>query len=383
MAIEGPLRELGIHDVFQLLDLSRKTGVLQVTSELRHNKGTVFFDSGAIIYAEVRSNPHPIGRLLVRAGKISEADFERARDMQEQGDPRRLGEILVAIGALTQGELNGQVRHQVEEVVFEVMGWREGYFSFEEGPLDDVPADAVANISTESVLMEGARRIDEWSRIEGKIPHLGVVPRLSLGDDGEGGRVDLLPTEWELLAAVDGERNLRSIAGVVGRSEFEVARTVFGLEAAGLVTIGDPGRASAGRVESRDLDSLLERAEQALEDGEPEQTRALAQSACALHPHSATASLLLGRAELQLHRPAEAAEHLRRAVRLDAMLVGAHRLLGDALVQQGRFDEAVEWWERWLGLGVHGDEPEAEVKRVEDAVQAARALSTMLRETHV
>ena len=28
MAIEGPLRELGIHDVFQLLDLSRKTGTL-------------------------------------------------------------------------------------------------------------------------------------------------------------------------------------------------------------------------------------------------------------------------------------------------------------------------------------------------------------------
>ena len=32
MAIEGPLRELGIHDVFQLLDLSRKTGMLRVTS---------------------------------------------------------------------------------------------------------------------------------------------------------------------------------------------------------------------------------------------------------------------------------------------------------------------------------------------------------------
>ena len=32
MPIEGPLRELGIHDVFQLLDLARKTGVLKVTS---------------------------------------------------------------------------------------------------------------------------------------------------------------------------------------------------------------------------------------------------------------------------------------------------------------------------------------------------------------
>src|SRR6059058_2445612 len=104
MPIEGPLRELGIHDVFQLLDLSRKTGVLRVTSELRHNAGTISFEGGAIIFAEIRSNPHPLGALLLRTGKITEADLERARDMQErQGDGRRLGEILVSRGASTNG----------------------------------------------------------------------------------------------------------------------------------------------------------------------------------------------------------------------------------------------------------------------------------------
>jgi len=106
MAIEGPLRELGIHDVFQLLDLSRKTGLLRVTSELRHNAGTVYFEGGTIIFAEIRSNPHPLGALLLRTGKISEADLERGRDMQQrQGDTRRLGEILVALGAITPREL--------------------------------------------------------------------------------------------------------------------------------------------------------------------------------------------------------------------------------------------------------------------------------------
>ena len=49
MAIRGPLRELGIHDVFQLLDLSRKTGVLKVTSELRQN------EAEAARYAEARA----------------------------------------------------------------------------------------------------------------------------------------------------------------------------------------------------------------------------------------------------------------------------------------------------------------------------------------
>src|SRR5213592_2062446 len=95
MPIEGPLRELGIHDVFQLLDLSRKTGMLRVTSELRHNAGTISFEGGAIVFAEIRSNPHPLGALLLRTGKITEADLERARHAgapgrraQARRDPR-------------------------------------------------------------------------------------------------------------------------------------------------------------------------------------------------------------------------------------------------------------------------------------------------------
>ena len=95
MPIEGPLRELGIHDVFQLLDLSRKTGALSVVSALRDNQGTVFFDGGAVVFASIRSNPHRLGDMLVRAGKISEADLDRARAAQQKGDTRRLGEILL------------------------------------------------------------------------------------------------------------------------------------------------------------------------------------------------------------------------------------------------------------------------------------------------
>src|SRR3989442_641615 len=176
MPIEGPLRELGIHDVFQLLDLSRKTGALRVTSELRHNEGTIYFDNGVVVSAEIRSNPHPLGALLLRTGKITEADLERARDMQQrQGDRRRLGEILVALGVITKREVERQVRFQIEEVVFEVMSWNEGYFSFAEQGESKVPTELTVRIPVEALLMEGARRIDEWSRMEKRIPHVGVV----------------------------------------------------------------------------------------------------------------------------------------------------------------------------------------------------------------
>src|SRR6185503_10913231 len=130
MAIEGPLRELGIHDVFQLLDLSRKTGMLRVTSQLRDDEGVVYFDAGRVVQAAIRSKLSTI-------------------------DP----------GAHTPRELQRKLRHQIEATVFELMSWREGFFSFEERAIAEVPRDAQVHVTTEALLMEGARRIDEWSRI--------------------------------------------------------------------------------------------------------------------------------------------------------------------------------------------------------------------------
>src|ERR687887_368369 len=109
MPIEGPLRELGIHDVFQLLDLSRKTGVLRVMSQLRDDEGVVYFDGGRVVHASIRSKPFAIQAAAV-------------------GNER---------------EIDRKVRQQIENTVFDLMSWREGFFSFEERPVagEDVPAE--------------------------------------------------------------------------------------------------------------------------------------------------------------------------------------------------------------------------------------------------
>ncbi len=278
MPIEGPLRELGIHDVFQLLDLSRKTGALRVTSELRHNEGKIYFDNGVVVSAEIRSNPHPLGALLLRTGKITEADLERARDMQtRQGDKRRLGEILVSLGVITQREVERQIRFQIEEVVFEVMSWNEGYFSFTEETESKVPTEVTVRIPVEALLMEGARRIDEWSRIENRIPHVGVVPSLAPPPEGGGGELDLLPPEWEVLALIDGQRSIRGLATELGRSDFEVAKTLFGLESAGVIVLMDPGTAKRGRPSAAsDTPEMVAKAERALEAKDLDAARAAA-----------------------------------------------------------------------------------------------------------
>src|SRR5256885_3474814 len=344
MTIEGPLRELGIHDVFQLLDLSRKTGALRVTSELRHNEGTIYFDSGVIVSAEIRSNPHPLGALLLRTGKITEADLERARDMQQrQGDKRRLGEILVALGVITQREVERQIHFQIEEVVFEVMSWNEGYFSFAEETESKVPTEVTVRIPVEALMMEGARRIDEWSRIENRIPHVGVVPSLAPPPEGGGGELDLLPPEWEVLALIDGQRSIRGLATELGRSDFEVAKTLFGLESAGVIVLVDPGTSKRGRggpAAAGDLAELVAKAERALQAKDLDGARAAAEQAGSMQPHDASIHLLLGRIHLAQGRGSTAAEELRRALRLDPQPAAAHRQLGFALVSMGRSAEA-------------------------------------------
>jgi tetratricopeptide (TPR) repeat protein len=377
--IEGPLRELGIHDVFQLLDLSRKTGVLMVTSTLRRNEGSVSFDQGAIVAAEIKTNPHQLGAMLVNSGKITPEDLKRALDQQAKGDGARLGEILVEMALVSQRELEEHVRFQIEEVVFEVMNWREGYFSFNEGPVAPRPDGTAVRIPTGSLLMEGARRIDEWSRMERGIPHLGMVPALAPVAPSLDGELALQPAEWEVLAAVDGERDVRGLAQVLGRSEFELAKTVFGMVSAGLILLLDPAkRPVRGTPEPQ---GAHERAVAALAMGDIEGARAAAEAGAALHPREPRAQWVLGRVALQSGRAAEGEEYQRRALRLDPLFPPAHRTLGDALALQGRYAEAVDWWRRWLALDDPGRAPEA-AEQVEDTIRAAETLDSLLRMPH-
>jgi hypothetical protein len=378
MAIEGPLKELSIHDVFQLLDLSRKTGTLRVASDLRQNAGTVFFDDGVVAGAEIRSNPHPLGGLLIRAGRVSEQDLMRARALQTAGDPRRLGEILVAQGLIAQRDLNRCVRLQIEEVVFELVSWSEGYFSFEEGKNGDWPTEAESRIATGLLLMEAARRTDEWSRIEKKITHLGLVPKLVQVID-TAAPLDLLPAEWEVLAVIDGDRSVRNLAAALGRPEFEIARTLFGLTTAGLVQLDDPTRRAIEAIGSAELPILLGEVDHLLGGGDPESARQAAEQAVASHPDQPLAHLAYGRALLAAGHASEAAEALWQVVQLDPQSAPGHRLFGLALVALGRFREAAQVWDQWRRLVGKPPEEDAQSAAVEQVRQAALTLELALR----
>jgi hypothetical protein len=343
VALEGPLKELHVQDVFQLLDLGRKSGVLRVTSELRQTAGTVCFDRGGVVAAAVGSDPQPIGARLVRAGKINAADLDRARALQNAGDGRRLGDILVQLAIISRRELDRQLKAQIEEAVFELLRWSEGYFVFEEGSPCHAAVEAPVRFPTEALLMEAARRIDEWSRIGSKVSHLRLVPRLPPPEEQGNELLDLVPFEWEVLAAVDGERDLHSLAEVLGRSEFEIARTVYGLTNAGVVVLDDPARPGEEPEPGRDLAALLVPAREALGQGEYEL----------------------------------AAGALEELLESDPGMPEVRRLLGLCYAAGGHFCEALACWTEWTHLASRTPGEESEAPAVE---RLRQGVENLLRE---
>ncbi len=229
MAIEGPLQDIGIHDVFQLLDLARKSGRLTVHSEARANEGCVYFDKGAVVHATMKNNPHTLGLLLRKAGKISDREIETAMQAKAGGDSRLLGEILVANGSVTRRDVERYMRQQIESVVFDLFSWKEGTFSFADVRGEGMRMDANVRVGIEALLMEGARRIDEWSRMQDRIPGADFIPRIVQPRQESESFIDLRPAEWEVLTLIDGAHSLRDIAAELAVSEFEVAKTVYGM----------------------------------------------------------------------------------------------------------------------------------------------------------
>jgi tetratricopeptide (TPR) repeat protein len=249
-------------------------------------------------------------------------------------------------------------------VVFELLSWSEGYFSFEEGMPDVKPADAAGGMTAEALLMEAARRIDEWARMADRIPHADVVPALSDAEDDHAATLDLRPHEWQVLAAVDGNTSLRSIAAAVGLNEFETARIVYGLLSTGVVTIVSSPHAPL----EQDALVHLSDAREATRDGRLTDAVVASERAIGQAPGIAEAHALAGLALLALNRLDEADRFLRRALELeprsDWMMAAAR-----VAIRRGDLGAATRHWK-----GVVAAEPRSRI-----ATQAREALAQAMR----
>jgi len=227
--LSGDLRAFPLADILLMLNNNRKTGVLRCV------QGTVEkvieYDGGEIVFARSSLPDDRLGPYLVARGMITQEQWDQAANALQKDE--RLGKALVRLGILAAPDLLMVVRAQTLEIAYSLFHWKEGRFEFAEGP---ATSEKIAlNSSVMNVIMEGTRRLDEWSRIKEKIHSDGVVltPVRSLEDAARS--VKLSDFERLVLGLVDGRRTVRDIVGVAGSAEFETWQALHALLSAGMI----------------------------------------------------------------------------------------------------------------------------------------------------
>src|SRR6185503_19318715 len=251
MALEGTIKDFGLPDIFQLIGLQRKTGLLT----LKHAKEnvTVTFESGQVVMADSAAKrlEDRLGNVLVKQGKLSKEKLDEALQTQK-ATLQRLGHILTTGNYITPKDLKDALQVQVSQIVFRVFRWRDGEYHFEPNDTVDFDRDNFTPMSADFILMEGIRMVDEWPIIEKKIPSLDIVFRSVVepslievgGGDGalddplaaiaepkrsaasSASQIRLTQEEERIYRKIDGTRTVQQIIDSTGFGEFEVCRTL-------------------------------------------------------------------------------------------------------------------------------------------------------------
>jgi hypothetical protein len=235
MALVGNLRDFGLSEFLYLVDRGSKTG--RLTLQKPGDRAELYFQTGKLVYATHFGQDERLGDMLVRMGRLSQEQVNFALRIQHTQEPNKpMGVILASRNIISMEEINKCVRIQIEEITYGLFGWHEGDFKFEQ----DVqpPSESLTiPLSIENIIMEGTRRIDEWARINDRIPNLDVVVRFSDQPHEKAKGVNLTPDEWRVFARINGVHSIRQIAQLTRLGEFEVARIIFGFLSAGLVVL--------------------------------------------------------------------------------------------------------------------------------------------------
>ena len=178
MALQGSLSELSLPDVIQLVSVSGKSGAFHL------KKG------------------EDQGKIYLKDGQITDAVI---------------------------GNLRG------EQAVYEMAIWSSGDFSFTPG---ETSTDVTVQRSNANLMMEAARRLDEWRVLSRRIPSLDLVPYFSPREGPD--QVTLSPQEWILVTHVDGKQSIEEIASILRWSAFDVSKLLFGMITSGLVSLRNP-----------------------------------------------------------------------------------------------------------------------------------------------
>ena len=238
--MEGSLERAGLTQVLQGFRSGRQTGVLHLdqNGKAKH----VYFKNGDIVFARSEDGGERLGEMLVRSGKLTRSQLELACKVRESSH-LRLGKTLVDMGYVSDSELDALVKRQVESILHSLISWETGTYRAElrDRPLEEQDADLLrADISTENILIETVRGLDDPDAIRRGIGDLTVPLRFARAPDWIGKNLTLTPQEGFVLSRVDGESSADEIAKLSPMGEDETLRCICALIVAGVLETETP-----------------------------------------------------------------------------------------------------------------------------------------------
>src|ERR1700741_4677482 len=126
---------------------------------------------------------------------------------------------------LVDGPHKGQIYLFEGRIVHALAIWNQGDFKFEPGPPSETRTITKSNTN---LLMEAARRLDEWRVLSKKIPSVEHVPELQARENRHE-QITLNPQEWTLITRIDGHRSIADIGRALNISSFDVAKILYGM----------------------------------------------------------------------------------------------------------------------------------------------------------
>jgi hypothetical protein len=234
MSLEGTFRDFPITDIFQLIGMQKKTGVLAL--EVAEQKIRVFFSEGKVIWAEdnLRIPEVRLGVLLLNAGCILKEQLEGALARQKE-TRERLGFILLQAGHLRGQDLERALERQVFETASQVFRWKEGRYQFSPVRNLEIRERLIEPFPVENLLLEAMLMLDEWPLIERELPSFDrlldkgrqVSDRIQMERFNED--------ERRIFDLADGTKNLRGIVEASHLNEFDTCKILAGFLRSGVL----------------------------------------------------------------------------------------------------------------------------------------------------
>lgn len=227
--LSGSLASFKLPEVLTFLHTTRKSGTLALANDGR--EAWVFFDQGSLVYAGSNQEQFRLGNILLRKKKISAAECQRIDDLMRR-EGGRFGQLAVQQGVLTDPQVQDYLKIQVSEIIYDCFVWSGGTFAFAEEMR--LPNYAVTiSVDLSNLIMEGARRIEEWEQCVKLLPDKKAVFRVVANPSEE--KITLKADEWRILFLINAARTLEDLCHDSEEDPFNVYRIVYGLLANKLI----------------------------------------------------------------------------------------------------------------------------------------------------